>query len=291
MLAGTPLEKQLESRATGSQPGTIAASMRAPYFFTSPNIARVNLAINIPFSSVKFSKQKGKEHAEINVLGLAYKQDGTVAARFSDNVVFNFDDSSDVKEFQKKSYPYENQFEIGSGHYQLKVVFSCGGEDFGKLEMPLSIDSYQADQFSMSSVALSKVLRPLNQASASLDAALLENRTPLVAQGMEVIPAGDGQFKHGEDAVFYAEVYDPRLASTDPPKLGVQMLVIDLHSREKKIQSGGPITAGSPGAPVLPFGLKVPIGQLPPGSYELQVRAVDSVGGATPVRTADFQIE
>ena len=291
LLAGKPAEKQLESHLTGSSAGTIAASMRAPYFYTAPNTARVNLAIEIPSSVVKFEKLKGKEHAEINVLGLAYRSDGTVAARFSDNVTFDFEDKDEVKQFYKKPYQYENQFEIGAGHYDLKVAFSSGSEGFGKLQMPLVVDSYDAKQFSMSAVALSKELHPLNQETATLDAALIEDRTPLVAQGMEVIPSGDSNFKHSDLAVFYAEVYDPRLAGANPPKLGVQMLVVDMKSREKKIQTGGPLPAGNAGNPVVPFGLKLPVDKLPPGSYELQVRAVDASGSATPVRTADFQVE
>jgi VWFA-related protein len=291
LLAGKPVEKQLESTANGSTAGTVVASMRAPYFYTGSNTARVNLAIEIPSSAIKFEKLKGKEHAEINVLGIAYKSDGTIAARFSDNVEFDFGDKDEVKELYKKPYQYQNQFEIGAGHYDLKVAFTSGADSFGRLQMPLVVDSYNTQQFSMSSVALSKELRPLNQESASLDAALLEDRTLLVAQGMEIVPSGDARFKRNESAVFYAEVYDPRLASADPPKLGVQMLVLDVKSREKKVQTGGPLPAPSAGAPVVPFGLKLPVDKLPPGSYELQVRAVDATGAATPVRVADFEVE
>jgi len=291
LLAGKPVEKQLESQASGSQPGTVPASMRAPYFFTSANTARVNLAIDIPSDSVKFDKVKGKQHAEVNVLGLAYAADGTIAARFSDNVEFNFDDKDDVKEFLKKPYVYQNQFEIGSGRYTLKIAFSSGGESFGKVETPLVVDTYDAKIFSMSSVALSKELRPLKQESASLDAALLEDRTPLVAQGMEIVPSGAARFKKTDVAVFYAEIYDPRLAGTDPPKLGIQMLVVDTKTQEKKIQTGGPVASAGTGTMVMPFGLKLPVDKLPPGSYQLQVRAVDGSGGATPVRTADFEVE
>jgi hypothetical protein len=291
LLAGKPVERQLEAAANGSNAGTITASMRAPYFYTAPNTARVNLAIEIPSNTVKFEKLKGKEHAEINVLGLAYKPDGTIAARFSDTVEFDFDDKDDVKAFYKKPFQYQNQFEIGAGHYDLKVAFTSGKDSFGRVQMPLVVDSYNAQQFSMSGVALSKELHPLNQASASLDAALLEDRTPLVAQGMEIVPSGDARFKHDDAAVFYAEVYDPRLAGSDPPKLGVQMLVVDVKSREKKVQTGGPLPAPGAGNPVVPFGLKLPVDKLPPGSYELQVRAVDSTGRATPVRTADFEVE
>lgn len=291
LLAGKPVEKQLEATVNNASAGTVAASMRAPYFYTAANTARVNLAIEIPSSTIKFEKQKGKEHAELNVLGIAYRSDGTVAARFSDTAEFDFDGKDEVKEFYKKPYQYQNQFEIGAGHYQLKVAFSSGAGSFGRLEMPLVVDSYNARQFSMSAVALSKDLRPLSQESASLDAALLEDRTPLVAQGMEIVPSGDARFKHNDPAVFYAEVYDPRLAGSDPPKLGVQMLVVDLKSREKKVQTGGPLPAPGAGNPVIAFGLKLPVDKLPPGSYELQVRAIDSSGGATPVRTADFEVQ
>jgi VWFA-related protein len=291
LLAGKPVEKQLEATANGSNMGTIVASMRAPYFYTASNTARVNLAIEIPSSAVKFEKQKGKEHAEINILGIAYKTDGTIAARFSDNVEFDFDGKDEVKEFYKKPYQYQNQFEIGAGHYDLKVAFTSAAESFGRLQIPLVVDSYDAQEFSMSAVALSKELRPLNQESASLDATLIEDRTPLVAQGVEIVPAGDARFKHNEPAIFYAEVYDPRLASADPPKFGVQMVVVDVKSREKKVDTGGPLPAPTAGAPLVSFGLKLPVDKLPAGSYELQVRAVDPNGGTTLVRTADFEVE
>ncbi len=170
LLAGKPVEKQLENQATGSQPGSIAATMLAPYFYTSANTARVNLAIEIPASAIKFVKEKGKMRAEVNVLGLAYKPDGTVSARFSDNVELTFDGKSEVEEFAKKPYHYENQFEIASGQYELKVAVSSSGESFGKLEMPLVVDTYDTKQFGMSALALSKELHPLSQVSSGLDA-------------------------------------------------------------------------------------------------------------------------
>ena len=118
-----------------------------------------------------------------------------LAARFSDAVQFDFDNKEQLEQFSKRPYEYENQFDIAPGNYTLKVAFSSGGQNFGKLEMPLLIDSYDAKQFSLSAVALSKELRPVVQTGASLDAALLEDRTPLVAQGMQFVPSGSNRFK------------------------------------------------------------------------------------------------
>src|SRR5208283_3668300 len=138
LLAGKPEEKQLENRITGSQPGTIVASMLAPYFYTSVNTARVNLAIEIPPNTIKFEKQKGKLHATVNVFGLAYKLDGTVAARFSDSINLDFEDKKELEEFNSKPFHYDTQFDVAAGHYNLKVVFNPHGADsFAKLETPL----------------------------------------------------------------------------------------------------------------------------------------------------------
>ena len=88
-LAGKPIEKDLEAHAaTANSP---AGSLQAPYFYTASNEARVNLAMEIPPSSVEFNKVKGKYHADVNVLGIAYRQDGSVAARFSDGQTFDLE--------------------------------------------------------------------------------------------------------------------------------------------------------------------------------------------------------
>ncbi len=62
LLSGTANGKTLESRAAGAQPGNIGASMQIPYFYTSSNLARVNVAMEIPSDALKFQKQKGKLH-------------------------------------------------------------------------------------------------------------------------------------------------------------------------------------------------------------------------------------
>lgn len=291
LLAGKPAEKQLENQVSGSQPGNIAATMLAPFFYTSANTARVNLAIEIPSSSIKFAKEKGKQRAVVNVLGLAYKPDGSVGARFGDTVDLTFDGKHEVEEFTKKPYHYENQFEVAAGEYNLKVVFSSGGESFGKLEMPLVIDKFDAKQFGMSAVALSKEFHPLAQVSTDLDAALLEDRTPLVAQGMQIVPAGSDRFKKTDLAVFYVEIYDPLLTTATPPNVGIQMRVMDRKTGEKKVDTGGPAPSAKNGNPVVALGLRLPVDKLPPGSYRLELKAIDSAGNSTAARTADFEVE
>lgn len=294
VLAQTPTEKTLEEQASSAAAGSVAATLQAPYFFTGANVARVNVAMEMPASSIRFAKEKGKEHSTINVLGIAYKPDGSVAARFSDSVKVDLLDEKEVEEFKQKVYHYENQFDIGAGQYNLKVVFSAGGQNFGKIEEPLVVDSYDVSKFGISALALSSRFVKVAEADQSLEAALMEDRTPLIAQGYQVIPSGSPVFKKTDRFAFYSEIYEPKLVGTEVPKdlmIGIQMRIYDAKGAVK-FDSGGfriPVP-DKPGNPAVPFAAMIPTKDFAPGAYKLELTAVDSVQNKF-ARTASFEIQ
>jgi len=292
LLAGNSIEKVLESHATGEMPGNVTASMQAPFFYTSPNTARVNLALEIPPDSIKFQKEKGKEHAALNILGIAYKPDGSIGARFSNTVDLDYE-KNELKEFQKHPFHYDDQFEVASGQYNLRVVFSSGNEAFGKIQYPLNIDPFDGKQFSISGLALSNDLRRISDEEESLDADLLEDKKPLVTQGVQIVPSGSNRFKTTDTAVVYVEVYDPFLLTEKPPKFILQIKISDLKSGAEKVNASFNNMDPSirPGNPVVPLGVKLPMASLATGSYRVAIRAVDEAGHMTQSRSAEFEVE
>ena len=88
-------------------------------FFLSTGVkrARVNLAMEVPASSVEFDKVKGKYHADVNVLGIAYRTDGSIAARFSDTQTYDLE-KDEWKNITKSPIHYQNQFVIAPGKYR-----------------------------------------------------------------------------------------------------------------------------------------------------------------------------
>jgi hypothetical protein len=253
----------------------------------------VDLAMEIPSNSIRFDKQHGKQHAELNILGLAYKPDGSLGARFSDNVVLDLDGKKEVEEFMKEPFHYENQFDIAPGHYSLKVVVSAGGQNFGKLEAPLVVDPYDGKQFSVSGIALSKNVRRVTDMAEGLDAELLADRTPLVVQGMQLTPDGANRFTKTDHAAVYFEIYEPLLATGAKPQVGLEYVVVDRKTGEKKVDQGIANTAASirPGNPVVPIGLMLPVDKLPPGPYQVRIVAMDSAGNKANPRTVDFEVQ
>jgi len=292
VLLGNPVEKDLENRVAGSAPGVPGASMQAPFFYSSTNTARVDVALSIPTESIKFEKAKGKFHADVNILAIAYRPDGTVAARFSDNKKLEVDGKKELQAFNERPYYYDGQFDIASGEYTLKAAFSSGGASFGKVEIPLTIDPYDSKQFGLSSLALSKDLHRAADVGSDLDAVLLEGRTPLVAQGYQFMPAAAYRFKTTDRAALYAEVYEPHAADKTPPIVGIQLRVLDRKTQQEKQDSGliGVSSEIRAGNPVIPVGLKLPLDKLTPGAYRAEVKAMDALGNSK-TRVADFDVE
>src|SRR5581483_6006016 len=76
LIGHADASKELENRAAAGDAGSLKASVQLPYFYVSPGIARVHLAMEIAT----------QQRTGIEVLGLATAQDGSVGARISDTI-------------------------------------------------------------------------------------------------------------------------------------------------------------------------------------------------------------
>jgi VWFA-related protein len=291
ILAGKPIEKDLESRTAASVPVT-EGSLEAPYFYKSKDEARVYMAMEIPADTIEFSKVKGKYHADINILGVASRPDGSEASKFSDQLTFDFE-KDEMQKFMQSPMRYQNQFSIGPGQYRLTVVLSGGAQKFGKYETPLVVESYDGKSFSLSGLAFSNEMYKVSANSDDLDADLLADRMTMLVQGVELTPSGSNRFKKTDRVVLYAQIYDPRLADPSPPIVGCQYVVIDQKTGKKVLSTG--LFSVTPfiqkGNAVVPVALKVPVDTFPPGDYRIEVQAGDAGGDVSHTRVATFQIE
>ena len=291
VLAGTPTQRDLEARLGANATPTVHASMQAPFFYTAADTVRVDLAVDIPGAGVKFTKDKGRFLARLNIIGIAYLPDGGVGARFSDNVKFTLDDKKQVEEFASKPYHYEKQFPMGPGRFELKVVFSSSADSFGRVDAPLTVEPWDPSKFFLSGLALSKSARR----AAGTGADLFGDKVALVANGVQFVPAGNDRFRKSDKAYLYGQIYEPALVAAgqkEYPALGVQMILLDAKT-EKIVKDSGMARLNSetePGNPAVPIALAIPIGDLTPGAYIAQIAVVDA-GGAHAMRRIGFELE
>jgi hypothetical protein len=214
-----------------------------------------------------------------------------VGARFNDTVNLDLE-KDEWKEFTKVPYRYQNQFDAAPGTYKLTVVLSGGGDTFGKFEAPLQIDAYDGQHFSLGGVALTNSATRISDIPSGLDSVLLEDRTPLVVKGMQIVPSASNRFKRTDNVILYTEIYEPGLTSATPPRVGFAYHIYERASNRDVFFSGlAPADDFiQKGNPVIPGGLLVKVKDLTPGSYRLVVQAVDSANNQAPNRSVDFDI-
>ena len=202
-----------------------------------------------------------------------------MGARFSDTLKFDFDNQAEMEKLKEKPLQYAKEFKIAPGQYHFTLAFSSGGQSFGKLEAPLDVAERKEGELALSGLVLSKEVHPASDVGLNLGVSLTGDRTPLVAQGMQVIPTGSNQFMKSEQAFFYFEVYD-----ANPASVSAQIRILDGASRAPKWDSGLMKLS------VPQQGGTLPINSLAPGAYQLEVMAVDS-SGKRVTRTADFEVK
>ena len=291
LLAGKTEGVALEAKATNFEAGKIPVTLRTPYFYVRPGVARVSLALSIPGSAVKFDQRKDDFASQINILGIAYRDDGSVAARFSDTVNLNYDKDK-LQEVRKTSIDYQNFMLVAPGDYLLKVALSAGGAEFGKYVKPLVVDPFTGKQLTLSGPAFGDRAISSLLSSSDIDQKNIEGSVPMVAGGAQLVPSSSNHFKLGAQPAAYVEVWDPLLEGNNP-QMGILFNIVNAKTNQKVFSSNTlPINGfAHPGNPLVPAIFRLPIDKLPAGDYSLQIWARDSTQNISPVQTGNFSIE
>ena len=291
LLSGNAAERTLEQRALASLNGNIPATIQAPYFYKAANVARVAAVLEINPANIPLKKEKNKFIGQIDVLGIADKDGGVAGARFSDIVKLEFDTQAEVDQFKRKPYRYENQFDIAPGDYKLAIALGAGAENFGRLETPLSIEPYKADDFSISGIALSHEFHPAAQSLGGLDEFLIDDRKKLIAGDAEVVASGSHKIPASGPGGIFIEIYDPLLKTDAQLVIAFQMRILERAGNAVKADTGmlRLDLSGKQGG-VVPLGLNLPMKDLPAGAYVLEFQALNSAGKSAK-RTTLFEIE
>ena len=301
-MTGTKIGKQLETALLSNKDGRSNVSVAAIPFFDSDGRSLTRVVVEFPSKSVEDACTT--EPDTVGVLGVVSTKGGEEFERFGDLAYWSVANGSAVGDLipllRSQAYPnaqcvfdgplrYETQLHLRPGEYDLRVEL-MDGKKFGRAEASFTVDSYDNKRLAISGVALARRFGEAPVGSQGVPTALPENFAPLVTKGVEVTPTANTDFKKDDPFYFYCQVLVPAVAG--PPSVQAHLQILDLKTGEtvKQLQPVDAAPYAVQGSPIVPIGGGVDIKSLPKGSYQLQVRAVDSGGQTTAWHSADFTI-
>ena len=323
-LNGGTFGGQLEHSLTSGERGTIALSLQTAVYRAADRRGRVRIALEFPGDVLRRQwRQNWTLDATIGILGMVYRQDRTLASRFSDLAcctpyltAFEFglrgtslaevarsDEefgappgvlSNELRRLEKGTLPtrYETHLDLPPGEYDLRIILG-DGEKFGRAEAHLNIENYDGNGLALSSVMLCKRFRDAHVAAVEASAAnFAPQYVPMVSKDIQVSPAGNTEFKSGEPLIPYFEIYAPHTPGEPPAQIQAHLRIVDAKNgtvvKDFPVVDVGPYI--QPGSTTIPIAREVPIATLPEGQYRLEVQASDSASRTTPWRGSNFTI-
>jgi VWFA-related protein len=292
-LAGTPAEKPLTKAIDESSPLTaLPLQLVTDYFYESPGQARAPVSVRLPISKLKMKKDRGLRSDALDILGVALREDGTKVARFSDTLNLKMENDQWKKLPENATVTFPNYFRLPPGKYKLKVAVHDEGDLVGTVEQAVDIPPYTGGQFTTSSLVLSGEVRPLSGLINSLESELLDDKNPLISNGMKVYQSVDKTFYAGTAVCIYFSLYN---LTIDPNQKKPSLLLsYSLISNDKLVYQMPlsritQLPAMENG--VLPVGMWVPLKDVTPGQYTIQVMVRDGLTNVTHYLRDQFEVE
>jgi len=281
ILAGARQEKALlTALATPGAVSRLPIVFRPAFFYESPKVARVLVAMRIDMEKMEFREKGGRMGTELNVMGIAYAGDGSTAARFSETLPVDFDKDQEP-EYRKGSVAYRNYFRLRPGKYRLKLAVSDESDNLGSMEQLLEVPPLPDHGFAGSSILIAEQISNLPDLIKKLQAQLLDENDPLIYAGVQIEPSVENRMPVNSSIPLIFRVYNLGKPS-DLWNLTGKAILRDERGKEYVL---GPVPLKesmrllSKSEAAVVCNLKFP--GPPPGKYRLTIETADSSETAT----------
>lgn len=275
-LAGSKGERSLMSAISSPTPATqLPVIFRPVYFYDSPQLARVPISAKIKRGTIELKKKGGLLVNALDVMGVAYGEDGSVAARFSETLNLAVEKERE-EQFRNSDIPYRNYIKLRPGKYQLKLAIADEKGKVGTSEQTLSVPPMPASGLASSSLVISQEMAQLPELIRNMQARLLDETDPLIYKGIQILPPVENTLHRDSPVAVFYKLYN--LASSGPElNLTAKVQLIDEKGQANDLPLMDLDEAAYPTGPSeVAIGFNLPLKELSPGKYQLKVETVDA---------------
>jgi VWFA-related protein len=289
-LAGSKGERSLMSAISSPTPLTqLPVSFRPVFFYDSPQLARVPISARIQRGTIELKKKGGLMVNAVDVMGVAYAEDGSVAARFSETLNLAVEKEREEL-FRNSDIPYRNYIKLRPGKYQLKLAIADEKGKVGTAEQTLAVPPMPAGLAS-SSLVVSQEMTQLPELIKNMQTRLLDEADPLIYKGIQILaPVGNTVRRENPIAVFY-KLYN--LEGNEASRsLTANVQIIDEKGQVSELPPMELEEAAYPTGPSeAAIGFNLPLKDLAPGKYQLKVETVDKAKNQSITSQAEMVVQ
>ena len=240
------------------------------------------ITIQLANRDLQFEDKDGVMQAVVSIYGQLTTLGGRVVEVFEDAVQLDVP-SSIFDQYVNKKSVYQKALALRPGRYKLSVVLKDEkSEDMGSMEVVVRVRRFEDEELAASSLILATKIEPLPTSRVGSG--------PFVIGSSKVRPSVDSRFFNQSEMGIYLVVYNLGLAEKGgKPEAQIQYKILKdgktVMSVSESVPEDYPNTRSR-----LTIQKKLPLGQLEPGRYSLQVEVTDQIKSATLNPSASFEV-
>ena len=257
-------EVQLQEQLMTQIPATdVPLFVTAGWFRLAPDRYYVPVSLAVPGSAIPPSQDK----VTLDVAGFIRDERGAPVGRIRDTITVPPASAGDLA---ARQVLYQTGVTLPPGRFSVKLVVreNTTGQ-MGTFETPVVVPELKQAPVKVSSLVLSTQLQNVGTRKTV---------SPLVRDGVEVVPNLTHIVSHDQKLYFYYEVYDPTLEAGEPL---VRTSLAFYRGRVKVFETPVVERTGLDAADrkAAVFQFEVPAEHFKPGLYTCQVNIIDEVAG------------
>ncbi len=272
-------ERQLEDALMLADPVTeLTIAMELGHFQLNRAEYFVPLAVKIPGSELALARRGGAEYTRIDFIGEVKDEFGTTVSNVRDKVDIKLSGAT-AAELAKRPIEYDSGFTLLPGKYKIKFLArdAVTGR-MGTYQTQFVIPNLNKEErrVAISSVVLSSQRAAMSEAlfNAGKDKGQAHFTSPLVQDGLKLIPSVTRVFSKSRDMYIYLQAYQQGTDEARP-----MMAYVSFYRGEEKAMETAPVVGAealSNRLRTTPLKFQIPLAELAPGEYECQVTVLDA---------------
>ncbi|HMV47189.1 MAG TPA: GWxTD domain-containing protein [Blastocatellia bacterium] len=257
----------------------LSAAMNVHLLRVTENAVLASFAVQLDNSDLVYKEIGGLPQAAINIYAKITNVAGRRAGQFEDVVTSSYTPEALEFGMQQKS-AYEKNVVLPPGNYKIDlVVRDVNSGKTGVIKQGFVVPRYEEGKLSTSTLVIASKIEPL------------AGRLPSgqhVRGSLKVIPNATGEFKQDQMLGLYMQVYNVAIdQATLRPSVDIEYVITQRDKEVMRIKEDGKNGMSSTTSQQITLARQVPLKDLKPGFYDIQVFIKDNVAGATVITDKD----